>query len=377
MSDSAEYEIRIAAKAGVSRGGSMKAGLCADKDFCIDLDSGVPLPTEVIDGVYRLVMPLPFELNHINLYLLARNDGWVLVDCGLNNHGTRLVWEALLKRGFFHKPIRQVVVTHYHPDHIGLAAWLQRRTTASVLMTQGELEAARTSMYEGADSTQKRVRYRNFGLEGEALDRLMQKGLQYPKLVKELPEEVSTIAAGDVIPTDSGNWQVVIGSGHSPEQACLFNAANGILISGDHVLPTITPNISLNACSSDNPLHDYLVTLQKIADLGAVMYLPAHGKPAARPDQRIQALIAHHEKELDELCARWVGTKTVLQCSRKMFGELGLGKLGFAIGEAAAHLAYLESRGLVKKSVVDDCWFYESVSRTCRSGKLGSQVSGL
>lgn len=308
------------------------------------------VPQEVARGVYLLRMPLPFRLDHINLYVLDDPSGWILVDCGLNTPDTIALWENLFADFLRGKPVIRIVVTHLHPDHLGLAAWLHSKTKAPVYMTPGEWQMANDVFNLPVTATASiRKHYQQFGLTGEGLDTLVKQTSGYRKLVKVLPEKVEHLHGGEVLTIGGRHWQVLIGHGHSPECACLWDDAEKILIAGDHVLPTISPNINLLYVGSRRPLGDYLTSLEEFKRLECALLLPAHGSPTEKLRARITELQDHHARHLSELEAFCTEPRHVIDCVPLLFrAELPAHQLYFAVGEAAAHLVHLVEQGRLK-----------------------------
>lgn len=301
------------------------------------------VPREVVSGVYLLRMPMPFRLDHINLYLLDDPAGWTLVDCGLNNADSRAVWESVFADFIGSKPVVRIIVTHLHPDHIGLARWLQERTQAPIYMTSPEWELA-TSLFHlpAVDPSCIQRHYQRLGLEGERLQQTVKQASGYGRMVQALPPYVHFLAEGDVLPIGTRRWRILIGRGHSPASACLWDDAEGVLIGGDHILPSISPNINLLAVGPSDPLHDYLTSLRAFRALAGELVLPAHGLPDSRYRGRIDDLLAHHAQHLDDLERACREPRTACDCVETMFKpNLPEHQYYFAIGESAAHLTYL------------------------------------
>ena len=309
---------------------------------------GIPIP--VAEGVYRLRMPLPFRLDHINLYLLEDTAGWTLVDCGLNKPEVMSLWDDLLANGFFAKPINRIVVTHLHPDHIGLANWLQRKTGAPVFMTPREWRLAQDVFnLPVANAAWIENHYRRLGLEGERLLAIAKQANGYRRLVKVLPERVRFLYEHETLDIGKRQWRILFGAGHSPASACLWDESERLLISGDHVLPTITSNINLLSVGPSNPLDDYLTSLTTFRGLPCASLLPAHGAPTSRYRERIDELIGHHQQRLDVLRKACSEPRTAAECVGLLFASnLPDHQYFFAIGESASHLMYLRDHGEVQ-----------------------------
>ena len=283
---------------------------------------------EVAPGIHWLRMPLPFALDHINLWLLEDGDGWTIVDCGIARDETRELWARHFDAKALKGPrgVKRVIVTHFHPDHVGLAGWLCAELGAELWMTQTEwLMAQALSVDERNHIHGHRIDfYRAHGLDEDWLSQFADRGEPYRTRVAPVPSVFRRIQAGERIVIGGREWEVLIGRGHAPEHACLFSAEAGVLISGDIVLPKITPNVSVWPSQPEaDPLGEYLGCLEQFFDLPAdTLVLPSHRLPFHGLHSRIQALFRR---------------------------KLDLHQLGFAIGEAIAHLAYLHQRGRIRR----------------------------
>lgn len=330
--------------------GAAQARVAAPVTSLPEKSTGVAL--EVATGVYLLRMPLPFRLDHINLYALDDPSGWTLIDCGLNNPETISRWESLFDVFLGGKPVVRIIVTHLHPDHLGLAHWLQQRTGAPVYMTAEEHEMAR-QVFDLPITEPSRVRahYQRLGLTAEALDSMARQAGCYRKLVKTLPDAVTYLCGGEEMSIGGRRWRIVLGRGHSPRCVCLWNDDDGMLIAGDHVLPAISPNVNLLSVGPTSPLEDYLVSLDEFGRYPCRHLLPAHGAPITHFCQRVADIRDHHEAHLCRLEAFCTEPRTASDCVPILFGEgLPDHQLYFAIGEAAAHLVYLADQGRVGRA---------------------------
>lgn len=312
---------------------------------------------EVAPGVYWLHFPLPFALDHINLWLLADGDGWTLIDTGLAGSHTRDIWHSAFTRALEGKPIKRIIVTHYHPDHIGQAAWLVEQHQAPLYMTAGEW--ALTEQLHASSDDETGADFRQFfglhGLADEALDNLVGRGNTYRKLVPHLPPTPTFIAGGDAITINGDVWRVHIGRGHAPEHACLYRERDQVLVSGDQVLPRISSNLSVRSSQPDeDPVSDFTGSLRalKAALPASTLVLPAHGKPFYGLHARVDALCDHHAEQLDaarNACAEQPCTaRDILPVlfHRKLDGS----QMMFAMSESVAHLNCLYATGRVHRT---------------------------
>ena len=317
----------------------------------------VPAPgrrLEVAPGVFWLRMPLPFVLNHINLWLLADGDGWVAVDTGYASSSVKTAWEQVFG-SLAGAPLKRIVVTHFHPDHLGLAAWLAEKTGAPVAMTAGEFLTAHLVWQQlaGHGVTAMLDFFRANGLDEAGLAALDERGNSYRKGVPELPQSYHRLHDGDVLDIGGRRWQVEVGHGHAPEHAALHCPELAVLISGDMLLPRISTNISVFAVTPDaDNLGAYLDSLKAWHKLPAdPLVLPSHGLPFRGAHERLDALAAHHVERLDRVLGACVEPRTAAELVPVLFErELDVHQSMFAMGEAIAHLNHLVTAGNLSRS---------------------------
>ena len=330
----------------------------------------LPAPGTTVDvapGVRWLRMPLPFALDHINLWLLRdRQDGiegWTVVDCGVSNDATRAAWEAIFEHELGGLPVLRVVVTHMHPDHIGLAHWLcERWTTAErecrLWISATDWNAARmasqTTTGFGGDNAA-----RFFALHGladpDALAKVRARSNYYASMVPQVPGRYRRLMDGSVLQVGGRAWHCIAGYGHAPEHIALHCPDLSVLISGDMVLPRISTNVSVIDIEPEaDPLPLYL---RSIAQLGALpaetLVLPSHGKPFTGLHARIAQLTAHHDaRYADVLEACATRPHSAAELLPVLFKRtLDLHQTTFAMGEAIAHLHALAGQGRVRAVV--------------------------
>lgn len=303
--------------------------------------------TEIADGVHWLRMPLPFTLDHINLWLFRDGGGWCVVDTGVCTSTTREVWKRVFIEPMNGDPATHVVVTHLHPDHAGCAGWLAERFGVDLWMTRDEYLLCRVLTADtGRPAPEAGIAfYRAAGFAEEALDRYRDMFGFFGRLVSPLPDAYRRLYDGLTGPIGDHQWEVVVGRGHSPEHACFYSRELDLFVAGDQILPTISANVGVYPTEPEaNPLKDWLETLQAIRSRipPNVLVLPAHGRPFRGAHARIDQLIAGHRERLDallEACAapcRAVDTFPALYRTR-----IDHDNLIMATGEAIAHLHYL------------------------------------
>ena len=314
---------------------------------------------EVAPGVGWLRMPLPFALDHINLWLLRDEregrSGYTVIDCGVALDATRANWEQVLAGPMAGAPVLRVLATHCHPDHVGLSGWLCERFQAPFWLTAGEFGFARmmAAALPGVDGPSAIPHFERHGLTDPAmLEQMRTRRNYYPSLVPSVPDAYTRLQDKQLVAIGGVHWRVITGFGHSPEHASLYSEALNVLISGDMVLPRISTNVSVFAVEPEgNPLQNYLDSLDKFAGLPQdVLVLPSHGKPFRGLHTRIDQLRDHHVArlaEVQEACRVPVSAMDIVPI---MFRRpLDAHQLSFALGEALAHLHKLWNDGMLKR----------------------------
>jgi glyoxylase-like metal-dependent hydrolase (beta-lactamase superfamily II) len=305
--------------------------------------------TLVAPGIRWLRMPLPFALDHINLWLADGDDGVAAIDCGYGDSVTRDAWQRHFTTTMGNRPVKTLVATHFHPDHLGNAEWLATRFGVQVTMTHAEfLHAHAVWRDEASLSVASFVQFlRTHGMTEEHVQALAARGPAYRRGVPTLPASFARIIDGDLIELGDLSFRVIAGFGHSPEHAALYCAERAVLISGDMLLPRISTNISAWPGEPDgDPLQRFLDSLSRFDDLPAdTLVLPSHGLPFRGIALRVAQLRAHHHARLAELedfiraSAAPVSAADVLPTLFRR--ELDLQQRFFAMGEAIAHLNHL------------------------------------
>ncbi|HET7200621.1 MAG TPA: MBL fold metallo-hydrolase [Burkholderiales bacterium] len=318
---------------------------------------------QVAPGVLWARMPLPFALDHINLWLLddeaAGEQAWTLVDCGIGDDATRALWERVLATRIAGRRVARLLVTHHHPDHAGLASWLIERTGAQLWMPQAEYFAAHAMREGSAGFAFDKVvaMFERNGLAGEKLALMQQRRSNYRNRVPDFPSSYRRLMEGQAHRIGGRGWRVIMGYGHAPEHAALYCEELGVLISGDMVLPKISTNVSVWANEPEgNPLALFLDSLSRYAELPpATLVLPSHGLPFRGVRERIAQLKEHHRLRLAELHEACESPKAAADVLDTLFRrKLDTHQLFFAMGEAMAHLHLLEREGRLTRSVGAD-----------------------
>ncbi len=317
---------------------------------------------EVAPGVHWLRMPLPFALDHINLWLLEDGQSWTIIDCGIASEKTKALWEPVLAApGAGGRPFHagRVLVTHFHPDHAGLAHWLCQRFGAELWMTQAEYLTAHAIRETVAGYTPEQLlaMYAKNGLAGAELEKMATRGNRYRQVVPGFPTSYRRLMDGSEVAIGGRSWRVLTGYGHSPEHAALYCAELGVLISGDMLLPKISTNISVSSIDPEgNPLQHFLDSIKRYAALPPdTLVLPSHGLPFRGMRERIEQLEEHHAQRCQDVLDACERPLSAFDAVPALFSrELDMHQLFFALGEAMAHLHYLHYRGALAREVGSD-----------------------
>ncbi|MDH3533588.1 MAG: MBL fold metallo-hydrolase [Gammaproteobacteria bacterium] len=321
----------------------------------------------IVDGVHWLRMPLPMVLEHINLWLLDDAHGFAIVDTGVNIEANREVWANVFAGPMRDRTLTRVLVTHLHPDHVGCAGWLAREHDVELWMSREEYLLCRVLVADtGKSAPAAGVRfYRAAGFPEDALNRYQEKFGMFGKVVAPLPESFQRLADAETVSIGGSDWEVIVGRGHSPEHACLFNTERNLLISGDQVLPTISPNVSVYPTEPKaNPLGDWIDSLNAMKGRlpQDVLVLPAHGKPFRGAHERLDALIDEHVTGLEKLLDLCKEPQRAVDVFPALFkGRISSSNLIMATGESIAHLNYLLAEGsLVTEQDGEVLWYRRS-----------------
>lgn len=316
---------------------------------------------EVAPGVRWIRMGLPFALDHINLWLLRDEldgrPGWTAVDCGITNDATRAAWEQVFAHELEGLPVLRVIVTHMHPDHIGLAHWLTQRWTSTehecrLWISATDFHAAHAASRNDTGFGGERATrfFASHGLsDPDALEKVRQRNNYYATMVPDVPAGFRRLMDGDVLTIGCQAWRCIAGYGHAPEHISLYSESLRVMISGDMLLPRISTNVSVfNMEPEGNPLPLYLTSIRRLRDLPEeTLVLPSHGRPFQRLHERIAQLETHHAERLAEVMdACREAPRCAADVLEVMFRrKLDLHQTTFAMGEAIAHLHLLWLEG--------------------------------
>jgi glyoxylase-like metal-dependent hydrolase (beta-lactamase superfamily II) len=318
---------------------------------------------EVAKGVFWIRMPLPMALDHINIWALEDGDGWTIVDTGMRTEATLEAWRALFAGATDKRPLKRVIGTHMHPDHIGMSGWLTRKFHCRLWMTQLEYLNCRVLTGDtGREAPEDAVAfYQKTGWGQGAIENYQARFGNFGKHIHALPESYRRIQDGEEIQIGDSKWRVIVGRGHSPEHACLYCPDLKLLISGDQVLPKISSNVSVHPTEPDaNPMQDWLESLKKIkAEVpDDVLVLPSHNECFRGLHSRLDYLGASQERTMDRLRKTLKEPRRAIDVFVALFGrsidETDGGLLNLATGESMACLNYLSHRGEITRQADSD-----------------------
>src|SRR5690625_2304094 len=305
-------------------------------------------------GFNMVTIPLPFRLNHVNCFIAEGENGYIIIDTGLNNEDASKVWNEVIEN----KPIEKIIITHLHPDHYGYAGELQQLTNAPVSITKIDAETAK---YVWEDQPLKALKedYSRSNVPEKIADGIIDITKQFVPYVSPLPSVEHYFNEGDMIYLSGNCYEVIFTPGHSDGLICLYNKEKNVLFSTDHILPKITPNISYWFYGKENPLSDYEKSLQKIKKLNAGFVIPSHGKPFYDANERIKQIWAHHLERFDMTLEALGKVNSVFEVCHYLFEqELNVYEYQFAIGETLAHLEYLRGKGECARELIGGKWYY-------------------
>lgn len=314
-----------------------------------------PGPGEVIaiaPGIEWARLPLPFRLDHVNIYLIEDGGGVAVLDTGIDDAASRGGWAKLLAGPLAGRRITRLIVTHCHPDHVGLANWIATEHDLTLEMSEAEyLTALVLNLDPSAlEADPYRDFYLDHGLDDATANAVMTRGHDYLRMLSGLPPTFRRVIAGERLRIGGRDFEVLTGGGHAPEQIMLHCAADGLFLSADQVLPRISPNIGVYARDPEgDPLGIFLRSLRRVKERvpADVLVLPGHDLPFHGLHERIDSLLQHHEARCAEIVAACrVAPRSAAELIPFVFHRpLDPHQTGFAFGEVLAHVNYLLRRG--------------------------------
>ena len=318
----------------------------------------IPVPpapgslTEIAPGIRWLRLPLPYRLDHVNIYLIENESGWTALDSGLGDDPCKQAWEAALAGPLKGQGLKSLIVSHFHPDHVGLAGWLCERFDLELTMPRPEYLHSLLLQFAPADYGEEVFRpfYKRHGLSAEATEVVLSRGHEYLKRTTGVPASYHRIKHGDTLAVGDRAFQVLTGGGHALEQAMLYRPEERLFLAADQVIARISPNVSVHPMEPDlDALGIYLNSLRAVrASVAAdVLVLPGHGLPFHGLHDRVEELIDHHAARCGELGAACRERPlSVAEIVPFLFSRpLDAHQTGFAFGEVLAHVNHMLGRG--------------------------------
>ncbi|WP_340107143.1 MBL fold metallo-hydrolase [Pikeienuella sp. HZG-20] len=323
-----------------------------------------PGPGEAIEVAERILwlrLPLPMTLDHVNVYALDDGDGWTIIDTGFQTGKIKAAWADLMNGPLAAKPVRRVIATHHHPDHIGLAGWFQTEHGASLLTTRTAWLYARMLTFDHEDRTSEAslLHMKRAGADAARLAwARAREPLNFSRIVAPLPLGYKRLRDGDRIEMGGRAWRVFTGDGHAPEQATFWSVDGDIVISADQILPRISPNIGVHAAEpAADPLGEWLASCKKFLPLAKERHLalPGHNRPFTGLPKRLGQLIENHHGAIRRLRKRLVEPATAIECFDAIFKRpIKDGEFGLAMVEAIAHLNHMAATGEAERRLAPD-----------------------
>lgn len=325
---------------------------------------------EVATGVLWIRLPLPMALDHVNVYALDDGDSWTIVDTGFSSRRSRAIWEKLMAGPLGGKPIGRVIVTHHHPDHVGLAGWFQSEHGAELWTTRTAWLFSRMLQLDEQElpSAESLAFYRSAGMDPEIFEqRRNERPFNFADMVYPMPLGFKRIKEGDVVRIGGRDWDVRMGNGHAPEHATFWSRDDNLVISGDQILPSISSNIGVYATEPEaDPVGDWLEACERLAQYGREdhLVLGGHKLPFTGLPLRMRQLIDNHHGALKRL-EEYIATPRVGgECFPPLFKRsIGPSEYGLALVEAFAHLNHLYQTGKASRTRREDgAWVWQAIS---------------
>ncbi len=324
---------------------------------------------EIAEGVLWMRLPLPMKLDHVNVYALDDGDGWTVVDTGFNSKRGRGIWEKLMAGPLKGKPVKRVLVTHHHPDHVGMAGWIQAEHGAELWTTRTAWLFARMLTLDVQEQWPEETLayYRAAGMDPAFYDkRRAERPFNFADVVAPMPLGFRRIKQDDILEIGGRRWVVHIGHGHAPEHATLWSLDDDLVLSGDQIIASISSNLGVYATEPEaDPVGEWLESCERLSHLAEARHLvlPGHKLPFTGLPQRMRQLIDNHYGALERLQGFVSEPRTAAECFQPLFKRrIGDGEYGLALVEAVGHLNHLLKIGaVVRERRADGAWLWQAV----------------
>ena len=329
-------------------------------------EHGVPI--EVAEGVLWFRLPLPMKLDHVNVYALDEGDSWTVIDTGFASKKCKAIWQGMMDGPLGGKPISRVVVTHHHPDHIGLAGWLKSDFGAELVTTRTAWLTARmlTLDVQEVPNAETFAFYKLSGMDAELYaKRATERPFNFADIVAPIPLGYTRIQEGEQIKMGGRTWDIHMGNGHAPEHATFWSQDDNLVLAGDQILSSISPNVGVYATEPmADPIGEWLEACERLNLLvqDDHLVLGGHKLPFTGLPQRMRQLIENHHSALKRLEKYIEPPKSASECFSCLFKRpIGEGEYGLALVESVAHLSHLYQTGLATRELRSDgAWVYQS-----------------
>ena len=323
---------------------------------------------EIAEGVLWIRLPLPMALNHVNIYALDDGDGWTLVDTGVHSREAKALWQGLLDGPLAGKPVTRLLITHHHPDHIGMAGWFMKHHGAELVTSRTSWLMARMLLLDEEErpSEQALTFWKRAGMDPRLrAKREGERPFNFVDVVHRLPTGYTRLQEGETLRAGGRTWDVRMGNGHAPEHVTLWSRDDNLVIGGDQLLSSISPNIGVHVTEPEaDPLAEFLEASERLLAYARndQLVLGGHKLPYSGLPVRLRQMIDNHVSGLERLKVFLAMPRTVVDCFPQLFmRKIDEGNYGLAMAEALAHLNYLYKRGEVTRSErKDGAWLWQS-----------------
>ncbi len=323
----------------------------------------------VAPGVLWLRLPLPMALDHVNVYAFDEGDSWTIVDTGFSTKRTKAIWGKLLAGPLGGKPVSRVIVTHYHPDHVGLAGWFMSHGAELVTTRTSYLSARMLMLDEQPLPTPEALTfYIRAGMDADVLaKRKAERPFNFADCVDPIPQGYTRIKEGDVITFGGRTWDVRCGDGHAPEHATFWSRDDNLVVGGDQLLLSISANIGVYPTEPEaEPLGEWLAACEGFKPFARddQLILAGHKVPYTGLPLRLEQMIENHKSALRRLMEHLAVPRSAGQCFLPLFKrEIGGGEYGLALVEAVAHLNHLHQTGQASRTIgPDGAYLFQAVA---------------
>jgi glyoxylase-like metal-dependent hydrolase (beta-lactamase superfamily II) len=327
---------------------------------------------EVAEGVLWIRLPLPMALDHINVYALDEGDSWTIVDTGIHSKRSVALWEGILSGPLQGKPVSRVILTHHHPDHIGMAGWLMARFGAELVTTRTAWLLSRMLILdeEPKPTPQAIGFWKSAGMDPDILaQRSAERPYNFADVCHPIPVGYTRVKQGDVLRAGGRDWDVHIGNGHAPEHLTLWSRDGELVIAGDQIISSISPNLGVYPTEPEaDPVGEWLEACGRLQALAREQHLvlSGHKRPFSGLPVRMRQLIDNHHGALDRLRSHLATPRTAAECFAPLFKRgIDKGVYGLALVEAVAHLNHLHQAGEITRTRrADGAWEWCSLTQS-------------